>query len=144
MILRPPRSTRTDTLFPYTTLFRSHGVQLHPVSERGEGVSPLHVGEGAVRALAARVARLYLSSARCLCLESGVDGRSQDHALPRCSQAHAVERLLRTAGLLIDLGDGVLNLRHHFLPCLLRRHNTQGSSDARSHTHRSFPTPLRY
>src|SRR3546814_18311261 len=25
MILRPPRSTRTDTLFPYTTLFRSTG-----------------------------------------------------------------------------------------------------------------------
>src|SRR3546814_11497645 len=27
MIRRPPRSTRTDTLFPYTTLFRS--LQLH-------------------------------------------------------------------------------------------------------------------
>src|SRR3546814_18673284 len=26
MIPRPPRSTRTDTLFPYTTLFRSNGV----------------------------------------------------------------------------------------------------------------------
>src|SRR3546814_7682054 len=26
MIRRPPRSTRTDTLFPYTTLFRSPGV----------------------------------------------------------------------------------------------------------------------
>src|SRR3546814_3736407 len=25
MIRRPPRSTRTDTLFPYTTLFRSIG-----------------------------------------------------------------------------------------------------------------------
>src|SRR3546814_8864389 len=25
MIRRPPRSTRTDTLFPYTTLFRSQG-----------------------------------------------------------------------------------------------------------------------
>src|SRR3546814_4391664 len=25
MIRRPPRSTRTDTLFPYTTLFRSEG-----------------------------------------------------------------------------------------------------------------------
>src|SRR3546814_14760956 len=25
MIRRPPRSTRTDTLFPYTTLFRSTG-----------------------------------------------------------------------------------------------------------------------
>src|SRR3546814_366948 len=24
MIRQPPRSTRTDTLFPYTTLFRSH------------------------------------------------------------------------------------------------------------------------
>src|SRR3546814_4130328 len=27
MIRRPPRSTRTDTLFPYTTLFRSTGNQ---------------------------------------------------------------------------------------------------------------------
>src|SRR3546814_8496294 len=26
MIRRPPRSTRTDTLFPYTTLFRSHAL----------------------------------------------------------------------------------------------------------------------
>src|SRR3546814_1691042 len=26
MIRRPPRSTRTDTLFPYTTLFRSLGL----------------------------------------------------------------------------------------------------------------------
>src|SRR3546814_9474583 len=28
MIRRPPRSTRTDTLFPYTTLFRSSGKKL--------------------------------------------------------------------------------------------------------------------
>src|SRR3546814_13297321 len=28
MIRRPPRSTRTDTLFPYTTLFRSGSVRL--------------------------------------------------------------------------------------------------------------------
>src|SRR3546814_2057498 len=28
MIRRPPRSTRTDTLFPYTTLFRSLVVHL--------------------------------------------------------------------------------------------------------------------
>src|SRR3546814_17196906 len=28
MIRRPPRSTRTDTLFPYTTLFRSQGLAL--------------------------------------------------------------------------------------------------------------------
>src|SRR3546814_9662874 len=29
MIRRPPRSTRTDTLFPYTTLFRSHAPPVH-------------------------------------------------------------------------------------------------------------------
>src|SRR3546814_6377206 len=29
MIRRPPRSTRTDTLFPYTTLFRSTTALLH-------------------------------------------------------------------------------------------------------------------
>src|SRR3546814_10791231 len=27
MIRLPPRSTRTDTLFPYTTLFRSHALR---------------------------------------------------------------------------------------------------------------------
>src|SRR3546814_5765747 len=36
MIRRPPRSTRTDTLFPYTTLFRSQrgveAVQAHAVA----------------------------------------------------------------------------------------------------------------
>src|SRR3546814_1555730 len=32
MIRRPPRSTRTDTLFPYTTLFRSH---LHGIGQAG-------------------------------------------------------------------------------------------------------------
>src|SRR3546814_10618442 len=31
MIRRPPISTRTDTLFPYTTLFRSNGVFGTPV-----------------------------------------------------------------------------------------------------------------
>src|SRR3546814_5949429 len=37
MIRRPPRSTRTDTLFPYTTLFRS--AHLRRVgAEGGEGV----------------------------------------------------------------------------------------------------------
>src|SRR3546814_3966593 len=31
MIRRPPRSTRTDTLFPYTTLFRSVGAAVEQV-----------------------------------------------------------------------------------------------------------------
>src|SRR3546814_10667690 len=37
MIRRPPRSTRTDTLFPYTPLFRSEVIagQIHALSQRG-------------------------------------------------------------------------------------------------------------
>src|SRR3546814_5523909 len=35
MIRRPPRSTRTDTLFPYTTLFRSVVLRVH--CTRGAG-----------------------------------------------------------------------------------------------------------
>src|SRR3546814_6874524 len=32
MIRRPPRSTRTDTLFPYTTLFRSRHFEFRPAT----------------------------------------------------------------------------------------------------------------
>src|SRR3546814_2564855 len=39
MSLRPPRSTRTDTLFPYTTLFRTLRRQLQP-QRRGEQRHP--------------------------------------------------------------------------------------------------------
>src|SRR3546814_3381103 len=40
MIRRPPRSTRTDTLFPYTTLFRS---------DHAEGDLPVGVAAGFLR-----------------------------------------------------------------------------------------------
>src|SRR3546814_16190708 len=33
MIRRPPRSTRSDTLFPYTTLFRARTVWLHRLGD---------------------------------------------------------------------------------------------------------------
>src|SRR3546814_6258224 len=52
MIRRPPRSTRTDTLFPYTTLFRSL-VQVEDITERVLA----HAREQALnRTLEARVA----------------------------------------------------------------------------------------
>src|SRR3546814_7250764 len=42
MIRRPPRSTRTDTLFPYTTLFRSPN-QKNPAHSNGrETQAPPH------------------------------------------------------------------------------------------------------
>src|SRR3546814_14692202 len=55
MIRRPPRSTRTDTLFPYTTLFRSHAVggrsirsrllRAGAAGHRGPGRSEEHTSE---------------------------------------------------------------------------------------------------
>src|SRR3546814_14889045 len=46
MIRRPPRSTRTDTLFPYTTLFRSGQPLLEPGRDRGAVGQQLAKGGG--------------------------------------------------------------------------------------------------
>src|SRR3546814_1773226 len=43
MIRRPPRSTRTDTLFPYTTLFRSHLAMTHVVAAHYLAVAALAI-----------------------------------------------------------------------------------------------------
>src|SRR3546814_19319525 len=61
MIRRPPRSTRTDTLFPYTTLFRSNALVHRPVRARQRRVefgldiaarqAEIEAGEGARRQL---------------------------------------------------------------------------------------------
>src|SRR3546814_11755470 len=49
LIRRPPRSTRTDTLLPYTTLFRSHWLPC--TSANGEENRELHVIAGRYRLL---------------------------------------------------------------------------------------------
>src|SRR3546814_3739815 len=41
MIRRPPRSTRTDTLFPYTTLFRSHQPGRTAIGRKGVSDGPV-------------------------------------------------------------------------------------------------------
>src|SRR3546814_15169449 len=51
MIRRPPRSTRTDTLFPYTTLVRSGGGCL---GDPGAGQPAAHESEPPRRHVAAR------------------------------------------------------------------------------------------
>src|SRR3546814_3056955 len=52
MIRRPPRSTRTDTLFPYTTLFRSRWrpacVWHEPVSDPGAAGAADHQRHGRI------------------------------------------------------------------------------------------------
>src|SRR3546814_15668219 len=52
MIRRPPRSTRTDTLFPYTTLFRAgaaEAIERDAARRAGKaGEQPGHAGEVAI------------------------------------------------------------------------------------------------
>src|SRR3546814_17360225 len=46
MIRRPPRSTRTDTLFPYTTLFRFARNRARPFHDHPRG-DPARIGRAA-------------------------------------------------------------------------------------------------
>src|SRR3546814_10779067 len=54
MIRRPPRSTRTDTLFPYTTLFRSSIVAEDAEQGAVERLIEIRIVENDVRRLAAQ------------------------------------------------------------------------------------------
>src|SRR3546814_1422034 len=66
MIRRPPRSTRTDTLFPYTTLFRSAFCGTELGCHQGAGGGP---GPGAGGAAHPEPARHHRRAA----------GRSEEH-----------------------------------------------------------------
>src|SRR3546814_5606350 len=73
MLRRPPRSTRTDTLFPYTTLFRSSraGRALRPGA--GAALLPRRLRSGASEADPGRRRLRRLRRA-----EAG-GGRSEEH-----------------------------------------------------------------
>src|SRR3546814_7531139 len=64
MIRRPPRSTRTDTLFPYTTLFRS-AVRSTGGDAVGEFVSIIRIID-ACRAFGAQIRNLVVLLAQPL------------------------------------------------------------------------------
>src|SRR3546814_11301108 len=90
MIRRPPKSTRTDTLFPYTTLFRSsHGgstalVQAEerqskgPVSGRLSGKVALVTGAGGGQG---RAATLLFARAGAVVFASDIHAPSLDETL---------------------------------------------------------------
>src|SRR3546814_20766131 len=91
MIRRPPRSTRTDTLFPYTTLFRS--LQL-PALFGGRGRPLRRAGPPRSGPWQVGVARVAPGAA---------DGRGVPLHDPRAVGHHRVQRILVH-------GDGVRRL----------------------------------
>src|SRR3546814_9739168 len=66
MIRRPPRSTRTDTLFPYTTLFRS--VAPDDLAQRRKGL--IDDGEGLAAGLPDRRQRIVTDEAGAAALDA--------------------------------------------------------------------------
>src|SRR3546814_1193498 len=76
MIRRPPRSTRTDTLFPYTTLVRSDPTPPH-VSPTASG--PVRAGARPPRRAERHGGRLVMPAADAHHLDRPID--PSDHAL---------------------------------------------------------------
>src|SRR3546814_4104198 len=81
MIRRPPRSTRTDTRFPYTTLFRSEGEG--GVDSPAAGWLPARKGEAGAGRHAhpgpAVVRQPILHAGEVEPLGQGDQGRSEEH-----------------------------------------------------------------
>src|SRR3546814_6256908 len=114
MIRRPPRSTRTDTLFPYTTLFRSKAVD-HLL-----GVL------GAERRGADRLRFATREQRRTMCTRQEADDRLNRANLLRIAPIDALT-ILQNGGAddfglqLLDLLDGNhLHLRIFAGECFLR------------------------
>src|SRR3546814_17304558 len=93
MIPHPPISTRTDTLFPYTTLFRSHCPAAPPVrgrygaNQRSSGFPPVAWGPPA-----ALSPLLHRTSCRCRvpqCLSWAAPSVSR---IPECRRVQAKRR----------------------------------------------------
>src|SRR3546814_356583 len=86
MIRRPPRSTRTDTLFPYTTLFRSSGKPARAVK-----------AAGATKKLLDPPSQTRASRAQCAPRQGAVGASRQDLAEEDEKTLHKVLTFSETA-----------------------------------------------
>src|SRR3546814_20885651 len=85
MIRRPPRSTRTDTLFPYTTLFRSYDAMLDDITracalqEVPTGVVTAEYAAGQFEINLEHVDDLVQAADDCILFKRIVQGVAQKH-----------------------------------------------------------------
>src|SRR3546814_7731565 len=96
MIRRPPRSTRTDTLFPYTTLFRSCARRAGDTDNVGAVRRPPHHRRAAVRQHERRRRERILQRRHLRGDPQPADKRSEEHTTELqalMSKSYAVFRL---------------------------------------------------
>src|SRR3546814_2620144 len=88
MILRPPRSTRTDTLFPYTTLFRSAQAFFSGLKyKHGPAIEVTRLGQVARRAQQHRCMPVVPAGVH----DAQIRGGIRDVALFKRSEEHTSE-----------------------------------------------------
>src|SRR3546814_9764586 len=109
MIRRPPRSTRTDTLFPYTTLFRS--CPRPPARRRPSGSTAWFILTAALRPMG------EAGSKPCLRTRGSSASRSEEHTSELQSlmrNSYAVLRLKKKNGQnkLLTISRCLLNPEH--------------------------------
>src|SRR3546814_3283082 len=126
MIRRPPRSTRTATLFPYTTLFRSRRQRRHAGANRGAvgdhragtalGQPAAELGPVQLRIVAQDVEQRRVRSGGIERPSRTVEGKAYRHGdlLPR-SEEHTSElqSLMRISYAVFCLKKKTNKLRHH-------------------------------
>src|SRR3546814_3827262 len=104
MIRRPPRSTRTDTLFPYTTLFRS-GSQ-YPIIGRTASPDP----DGTFRLTGADISDVPAGPANLIAYFSWTDGlgnRQSSQLSTPVTLVSSIEAELLSEGIFLSPnGDG--------------------------------------
>src|SRR3546814_11736079 len=96
MIRRPPRSTRTDTLFPYTTLFRS-SLRSLPRSFEGSSPAPTTAMLAGVKKLESTSGPVTLDDPILLPATHGFDKR-QRQSITYCLLASRLQHDLKDAG----------------------------------------------
>src|SRR3546814_11042994 len=117
MIRRPPRSTRTDTLFPYTTLFRSSACSSSSKVEdeaRQSDLEPVAADDGALALVPGGVQQLWVLD-RVIAVD--LDGTERDVTEAMVAQARE------------DLDDAVdITEQSRFSPSLDRKSTRLNSS----------------
>src|SRR3546814_3093595 len=115
MIRRPPRSTRTDTLFPYTTLFRSAFAglgQRHLHDFLGDALDlDVHLQRGDA-VLGARHLEVHVAQVIFIAQNRSEEHTSELQSLMRISYAVFCLKKKKNTSIIVESDNFTLTLKH--------------------------------